>query len=145
MKDPSCIFCGIISGAVDACRIYEDDRVAVFLDKTPLFPGHCLVCPKEHHELLTELPSDLLVAVFGVAHQIARAVERGLGADGTFIALNNRVSQSVPHVHVHVVPRSKGDGMKGFFWPRRPYRDKTQMLETQRAIQSALTYGRSPV
>lgn len=144
MTDASCIFCKIIARTVDACHVYEDAQVSVFLDNTPLFPGHCLVCPKEHHELMTEMPAELLAPVFGVAQLVARALERGLGAEGSFVAVNNRVSQSVPHLHVHVIPRRRRDGMKGFFWPRRPYRDREEMLETQRAIESALTYLRSP-
>jgi histidine triad (HIT) family protein len=139
VKDASCIFCKIIERTVDACHVYDDEKVSVFLDNTPLFPGHCLVCPKEHHELMTELPAELLVPVFGVAQLVARALERGLGAEGSFIAVNNKVSQSVPHLHVHVIPRRRRDGMKGFFWPRRPYRDENEMLETQQAIQAALT------
>jgi histidine triad (HIT) family protein len=93
---------------------------------------------------MTELPSELLAPIFGVVQLIGRALEHGLGAEGSFVAVNNRISQSVPHLHVHVIPRRRGDGMKGFFWPRRPYRDKSEMLETQRAIQAALTYLRSP-
>jgi histidine triad (HIT) family protein len=138
------VFCKIIARDVDACHVYEDEHVSVFLDNTPLFPGHCLVCPKQHHELMTDLPQNLLVPVFSVAQLIGRALERGLGAEGSFIAVNNRVSQSVPHLHVHVIPRRRGDGMKGFFWPRRPYRDRDDMLRTQQAIESALTYFRSP-
>lgn len=140
MRNASCIFCRIIAGEIDACRVYEDERVLVFLDNSPLFAGHCLVCPKEHHELLTEIPEELLGPVFSTARLIARAVERGLGAEGAFVAVNNRVSQSVPHLHVHVIPRRRGDGMKGFFWPRRPYRDRAEMIATQQAIESALTY-----
>jgi histidine triad (HIT) family protein len=140
MSHPSCIFCRIVAGDVDACRVYEDDRVLVFLDNSPLFAGHCLVCPKEHHELFTDLPDDLVPSVFGTARLISRALEHGLKAEGAFVALNNRISQSVPHLHVHVIPRRRGDGMKGFFWPRRPYRDRNEMLETEQAIRSALTY-----
>ncbi len=143
MRNPACIFCRIVAGETDACRVYEDDRVLVFLDNTPLFAGHCLVCPKDHHELLTELPEELLGPVFGTAKLIARAVEHGLGAEGSFVAVNNRISQSVPHLHVHVVPRRRGDGMKGFFWPRHPYRDRAEMLAAGQAIESALTYLRS--
>ena len=138
MTDPSCIFCRIIAGEVDACRVYENEQVVVFLDSGPLFPGHCLVCPRQHHELMTELPADLLEPVFGTAQVVARALEKGLGAEGAFVAVNNRVSQSVPHLHVHVIPRRKGDGMKGFFWPRRPYRDREHMAATAAAISAAI-------
>ena len=140
MRDYSCVFCRIAAGEVDAFRVHEDERLIVFLDSTPLFPGHCLVCPKEHHELFTEFPPDFFQPLFAVAQLIARALEHGLGAEGSFIAVNNRISQSVPHLHVHVIPRKKGDGMKGFFWPRRPYRDREHALETRDAIRSALTY-----
>jgi histidine triad (HIT) family protein len=140
MRDPSCVFCRIIAGEIEAYRIHEDERLVVFLDSGPLFPGHCLVCPKEHHELFTEFPAELLQPLFSTAQLVGKAVERGLGAEGSFIAVNNRISQSVPHLHVHVIPRSKGDGMKGFFWPRRPYRDREHAVEIQNALRSALTY-----
>jgi histidine triad (HIT) family protein len=138
--DPSCVFCRIVAGEVEASRIYEDDHVLVFLDNTPLFAGHCLVCPKRHQVLLTDMPDDLIGPVFRTARLIARAVEHGLGAEGSFVALNNRVSQSVPHLHVHVIPRRRGDGMKGFFWPRRPYRSRDEMQETQRTLAAAVNY-----
>jgi histidine triad (HIT) family protein len=110
----------------------------VFLDKDPLFPGHCLVCPKEHHVLLTELPDELLAPVLGTARLVARALEPALGAEGSFVALNNRISQSVLHLHMHVIPRRRGDGLKGFFWPRRPYRDKEHLAETQDKVAAAI-------
>ena len=138
MKRADCVFCKIIAGEVPAAAVYENEQVLVFLDTSPLFPGHCLVCPKRHHELLTELPDDLLVPVLGTARLLARAVEEGLGAEGSFVALNNRVSQSVPHLHMHVIPRRRGDGMKGFFWPRRPYRDREHMSEVQEKLQAAI-------
>jgi histidine triad (HIT) family protein len=136
----ACVFCRIVAGEIDANRVYEDDDVIVFLDTGPLFPGHCLVCPKQHHELFTDSPPEMLQRLFSTAQLIGKAVERGLGAEGCFIAVNNRVSQSVPHLHVHVIPRSKGDGMKGFFWPRRPYRDRQHASDTEEAIRSAITY-----
>jgi histidine triad (HIT) family protein len=136
----ACVFCRIVVGEIDAYKVHEDERVVVFLDSGPLFPGHCLVCPKEHHELFTEAPPGTLATVFDTAQLVARAVEHGLGAEGAFVAVNNRVSQSVPHLHVHVIPRKRGDGMKGFFWPRRPYRDREHALETQSALRSAITY-----
>lgn len=145
MSASGCVFCRIVAGEVDAARIHEDENTIVFLDNGPLFPGHCLVCPKEHFDTLPDVPSELLVPLFSTAQLIARAVEKALGAEGSFVAINNKVSQSVPHLHVHVIPRRRGDGMKGFFWPRRPYRDQEHILETQRALQSALTYLRSDV
>ena len=99
----------------------DTDAIVAFLDHRPLFPGHCLVIPREHVETLGDLPGPLTAPLFDAAAAVARALEGGLGADGTFVAINNRVSQSVPHLHVHVVPRTKGDGLRGFFWPRTKY------------------------
>lgn len=105
-----------------------------FLDHRPLFPGHCLLVPRDHHETLVDLPAALIDPLFRNARLLARAVERGLQADGSFVALNNRVSQSVPHLHVHVVPRRYKDGLKGFFWPRQSYADR----ETPEKMQANL-------
>lgn len=138
-----CVFCRIVAGETDAFRVYEDESAIVFLDHTPMFAGHCLVCPKQHYETLMDVPAGTAGALMAVTQLIARAVELGLKAEGSLIAVNNRISQSVPHVHVHVIPRRRGDGLKGFFWPRRPYRDRSQAMETQMAIQSAVTYLRS--
>lgn len=143
MPSAQCIFCRIIAGEIEAARVYENDRVIVFLDNTPLFPGHCLVCPKEHYETLMDVPQDQLEGLFATAQTVARAVEAGLGAEGSFIAINNKVSQTVPHFHVHVVPRRRGDGLKGFFWPRRKYRDSEEMAETQQILQRAIKSERS--
>jgi len=140
MGEPNCVFCRIIAGEVDALRIHEDDRVLVFLDSGPLFPGHCLVCPKQHIHTLPDVPADLLTPLFSTVQLICSAVERAMNAEGSFVAVNNKISQSVPHLHVHVIPRTKGDGMKGFFWPRRPYRDRDHMIETQQALRAAVTY-----
>ena len=145
MADADCIFCRIIAGEIPAYTIYEDDATMVFLDSGPLFPGHCLVCPKEHYNTLPEVPPPMLVPLFSTAQLIARAVEHGLSAEGSFIAVNNKISQSVPHLHVHVIPRRRGDGMKGFFWPRRPYRDQQHAEETQQALIAAVTYLRNHV
>jgi histidine triad (HIT) family protein len=134
----SCVFCRIVAGEIKAYRVYEDDHVIAFLDASPLFPGHCLVSPKEHVDTLMDLPSTLTVPLFDTAKRIAKAVESGLGADGSFVAINNKVSQSVPHLHVHVVPRRRKDGLKGFFWPRNPYRDEQEMEETRRKLADAL-------
>lgn len=138
MSESSCVFCKIIAGQVEAHMIYEDDETIVFLDKGPLFAGHCLVCPRQHFETLTDIPSGMLLPVFRTAQLIAGAVEKGLNAEGSFVAINNKISQSVPHLHVHVIPRRRKDGMKGFFWPRRPYRDSEEILATQAALRSAL-------
>src|SRR3954452_4915511 len=139
MTSYSCIFCRIIAGEAEANRIHEDENTVVFLDNGPLYPGHCLVCPKEHFDTLPDVPPDLLTPLFSTAQLIARAVEKALGAEGSFVAINNKVSQSVPHLHVHVIPRRRGDGMKGFFWPRRPYRDNTEAAETAETLRLAIS------
>lgn len=143
MGTDTCVFCRIVAGEMDAYRIFEDDHTVTFLDNGPLFAGHCLVCPKQHYETLMDVPQHLLTPLFSHTQLIARAVEHGLGAGGSLIAVNNRISQSVPHLHVHVIPRKRGDGLKGFFWPRRPYRTPDEAAETQRLLQSAITYLRS--
>jgi len=134
----SCTFCRIVAGEIPAARIFEDTHAVAFLDHRPLFAGHCLLVPKTHFETLQELPSDLACRLFAHARRLSAAVEDGLGAEGAFVAVNNRVSQSVPHVHIHVVPRRKGDGLKGFFWPRRKYRDDAEMEQTRAALEKAI-------
>jgi histidine triad (HIT) family protein len=116
-----CLFCQIVAGAVPSTVVLDEADVVGFLDIRPVFPGHVLVVPREHHETLTDLPTGMLEPLFAAAQRVAAAVTAGLGAQGTFVAMNNRVSQSVPHLHVHVVPRTKGDGLRGFFWPRVKY------------------------
>ena len=110
-----------------------------FLDHRPVFPGHCLLVPKDHHETLADLPDKLIAPLFHNAQLLARAVEAGLQAHGTFVAMNNRVSQSVPHLHVHVVPRRRKDGLKGFFWPRQPYKNDEEIRLVREAIRQALS------
>jgi histidine triad (HIT) family protein len=134
----SCLFCGIVNGEVDASVVFDDDISVAFLDHRPLFPGHCLLAPKKHFETLSDLPLDLVGPFFRNVQLLARAVEVALEAEGSFVAMNNRVSQSVPHLHVHIVPRRKKDGLKGFFWPRNKYRNEQELLEVQRSIQSAI-------
>ena len=109
-----------------------------FLDHRPLFLGHTLLVPRQHVETLTELPAALLAPLFGTAQLLARAVEEGMKAQGTFVAMNNKVSQSVPHLHVHVIPRNKKDGMRGFFWPRQQYKDDSDIQAVQEAIMAAV-------
>jgi histidine triad (HIT) family protein len=121
--DGPCPFCAIARGAQPDYVVAQDEHTVTFLDHRPLFPGHCLVVPRRHIEVLPDLPDELLAPLLAATRLAARAVEAGLAAQGTFIAMNNRVSQSVPHLHAHVVPRTKGDGLKGFFWPRTPYPD----------------------
>ena len=138
MRDDNCLFCRIVSGEVPATVVYEDDVSFAFLDHRPLFPGHTLLVPREHVETLGELPASQVEPYFKAAQLLARAVESGLEAEGTFVAMNNRVSQSVPHLHVHVVPRRRKDGLKGFFWPRTKYKDEEEMNLVQRKIATAL-------
>jgi len=138
MSPSSCVFCKIISGELKAQIVYEDDKIIAFLDAGPIFGGHTLVSPKQHYVTLMDLPPKMLEPLFSVAQVICRAVEKGLGAEGSFVAINNKISQSVPHLHVHVIPRRPKDGMKGFFWPRRPYKDQQEMETTAEAIRKAI-------
>lgn len=117
----SCIFCQIIAGDLPANVVFEDDETIAFLDISPLFAGHTLVVPKEHHVTLADLPADQVEPLFSRVRHLSAVMPAALGAEGTFVAMNNIVSQSVPHLHVHVAPRRKGDGLRGFFWPRTKY------------------------
>jgi histidine triad (HIT) family protein len=123
--------------------VFEDAVSLVFLDHRPLFPGHSLLVPKNHYETLNDLPAELIEPLFSNARLMARAVEQAMGAEGTFIAINNRISQGVPHLHIHIVPRRKKDGLKGFFWPRNPYKDEAELLKTRKAIQKAVAHIQS--
>ena len=134
----NCLFCGIVNGEVSASIVFEDEISTAFLDHRPLFPGHCLLVPKEHFETLADLPVELVGPFFQNAQLLTLAVEVALEAEGSFVAMNNRVSQSVPHLHVHVVPRRRKDGLKGFFWPRNKYIDQAEMLGVQKLIQTAI-------
>jgi histidine triad (HIT) family protein len=136
--DPACKFCQIVARELETYIVFEDDVSLAFLDNRPLFTGHTLLVPKQHYETLGDLPPALIAPFFANVQLLAGAVERGMQAEGSFVAINNRVSQSVPHLHVHIVPRRKKDGLRGFFWPRQNHPDETQMLEAQRAIQRAL-------
>jgi histidine triad (HIT) family protein len=142
---PNCTFCRIASGAVAAAVVFETPKCLAFLDHRPLFPGHCLVIPRVHHELLIDLPDPVAAELFAHARRLSAVMEDALGAEGAFVAINNRVSQSVPHVHIHVVPRRKGDGLKGFFWPRRPYRDDAEMEAVRAELSAALQRAPNPV
>jgi histidine triad (HIT) family protein len=133
-----CVFCQIIHGDEPSYHVFEDEASLAFLDRRPLFPGHCLLVPKCHYETLGDLPLALIAPLFTNAQLLARAVEHGLAAHGSFIAINNRVSQSVPHLHIHIVPRRRKDGLKGFFWPRYPYQDQASLLKIQQALRAAL-------
>lgn len=137
-KSATCIFCSIVRGEAEAHVVYGDDHVLAFLDKTPLFIGHVLVVPRHHVVTLPELDAASTAPLFARVQLLAAAVPAALGAEGSFVAMNNIVSQSVPHLHVHVVPRSKGDGLRGFFWPRQRYRDSEHMRETASLIERTL-------
>jgi histidine triad (HIT) family protein len=133
-----CLFCRIAAGTTGAAIAFEDEHSLAFLDHRPLFRGHCLLIPRAHHETLADLPDGLVAPLFGNARMLCTAVEEALGAHGSFVAVNNRVSQSVPHLHIHVVPRRKGDGLKGFFWPRQKYLDDADMEQTRLAVHNAI-------
>jgi histidine triad (HIT) family protein len=135
-----CAFCAIVGGS-DAHLVLDDEECLAFLDHRPVFPGHCLLVPREHFETLVDLPPDRVAPLFLRARALAAAVEAGMEADGTFVAINNRVSQSVPHLHIHVVPRRKKDGLRGFFWPRRRYESPETMRDAQAKIRAALESG----
>ncbi|MBW3591645.1 MAG: HIT family protein [Actinobacteria bacterium] len=133
----SCTFCSIVAGELDARTVWESEHCLAFLDRRPVFPGHTLVVPKEHVDTLVELPDRLLTPLMGDARLLAAAMKQGLHAHGTFVAINNEVSQSVPHIHVHVVPRRFKDGLRGFFWPRQRYEDEAHEKQVQEAIARA--------
>lgn len=136
----ACVFCRIASGELPGNVVYRDDRIVAFLDRSPLFLGHTLVVPIAHVATLDDLPTELVGPLFEVVRRTSIAVQRALGADGSFVAANTRVSQTVPHVHVHVVPRNEGDG---FFsprpiWKRRPYGSEAEAAEYAGRIRTAL-------
>jgi histidine triad (HIT) family protein len=133
-----CIFCEIAGGVLPAQVVFEDCHSIGFLDTRPLFPGHVLLIPRDHIETMADLPAELTGPLFSNARKIARVMESALGAEGSFVAVNNRVSQSVPHLHIHVVPRRKGDGLKGFFWPRRKYQSEAEMESVAEMLRSGL-------
>ena len=132
-----CRFCNIVTKKVPAEIVLDDEDVVGFLDIRPVFKGHTLLVPREHVDTLLELPGPLVVPFFTTAQRVAAAMTTALGAQGTFVAMNNVVSQSVPHLHVHVVPRTKGDGLRGFFWPRTKYADN-EAAEYGERLRSAL-------
>jgi histidine triad (HIT) family protein len=140
----ACIFCDIAAGRIPAATVLESDRFVAFLDHRPLFPGHCLLIPRAHIPTLPDLPPADTGPLFAQAARLCTAVEQATGAQGTFVAINNRISQSVPHLHVHIVPRRHKDGLKGFFWPRRKYEDDEELETTRAAIQRAVEHLDSP-
>jgi histidine triad (HIT) family protein len=135
----NCIFCKIVARDLQAFLVFEDHISLAFLDHRPLFAGHCLLVPKGHYETLADLPTKLIGLFFENAQLLARAVETALQAQGSFVAMNNKISQSVPHLHIHIVPRRKGDGLKGFFWPRTKYANESDMVNVQINIKTELS------
>jgi histidine triad (HIT) family protein len=133
-----CLFCSIVRGDTPAHRVHESDASVAFLDVRPVFVGHVLVVPRRHVVTLGDAPADLIGPFFADVLHVTRAVEAGMGADGSFVAMNNIVSQSVPHLHVHVVPRRRKDGLRGFFWPRQSYDGDAAMAEVAARIRSAV-------
>jgi len=133
-----CLFCRIVSGEVAAPIVFEDEVSVGFLDHRPLFPGHTLLVPREHVETLADLPDGLLEPYFRNVRMLSVAIPEAMGAQGTFVAANNIVSQSVPHLHFHVVPRVRKDGLRGFFWPRQKYRDDEHAAEVAAKVREAI-------
>lgn len=138
MPAKPCVFCAIVNGEQSAEMILETESVIAFLDHRPLFRGHTLLVPRQHVLLLSDLPSELVPEFFRTAQRLERAVEDGLGADGSMILMNNVVSQSVPHLHLHVIPRSKGDGLRFWLGPRHPYDDAHPAAAYAGKIRAAL-------
>jgi len=133
-----CLFCAIIAGETPANIVLDEPDVVAFLDIRPVFKGHTLLAPRSHVETLTDLPDRLFGPVMSATQRLAAAVKTVLGAQGSFVAVNNTVSQSVPHLHVHVVPRTKGDGQRGFFWPRTRYADDDEAERYAESLRRAL-------
>jgi histidine triad (HIT) family protein len=136
--DPDCRFCRIVAGDEPSHVVFEDDRTLAFLDNRPLFPGHALLVPREHYETLGELPDQLVSPLFESARLLSVAIPKAMRKPGSFVAMNNVVSQSVPHLHVHVVPRKQKDGLRGFFWPRTKYESEDQMREVAERVRKAV-------
>ena len=134
-EHPDCRFCAIAAGAEPSEIVLEDERFLAFLDNRPLFPGHSLLIPRAHHETLAELPDELVGPLFADARLLSRAIPEAVGKPGSFVALNNVVSQSVPHLHVHIVPRRPKDGLRGFSWPRQNYEDEAHAKRTAAAVR----------
>ena len=133
-----CLFCRVVAGDVGAHVVLDEPASVAFLDHRPLFPGHCLLVPRIHHETLVDLPEPLVAPLFEAARRLAGAVESAMGAEGSFVAINNRVSQSVAHLHVHVVPRRRKDGLRGFFWPRGRYASDEEAAGVAERVRAAL-------
>ena len=133
-----CLFCSIVAGEMEAEIVFDDDLSIGFLDHRPVFKGHTLLVPRRHFETLADLPEELVGGLFSNVRTLSKAVPAALGSDGSFVAINNKISQSVPHLHVHVVPRRKKDGLRGFFWPRQKYADDADRKSYADAIRNEL-------
>ena len=138
MSPKACVFCEIVAGRTPAHRVLEDERFVAFLDTRPLFHGHVLLVPREHHEAVWDLPDELTAPLLRRVQTLSVAVREAMDAAGVFNAVNNVVSQSVPHLHVHVVPRNRKDGLRGFFWPRTTYGSDDEAAQVAERIRSAL-------
>jgi histidine triad (HIT) family protein len=138
VASPDCAFCRIVAGEADVHVVFEDEVSLGFLDNRPLFPGHTLLVPREHHEAIWDLPDGLIEPLFANTRLLASAVREAMGAQGAFIAANNVVSQSVPHLHLHVVPRNRKDGLRGFFWPRGKYASDEEAAAAAEAVRAAV-------
>lgn len=138
MTDQPCVIDLIVNKKNEAYIVFEDEHFIAFLDHRPLFPGHTLLGPKTHIGTLYDLPEALIHPLFILTQRLGKAVEKGMKATGSFIAMNNIVSQSIPHLHIHIVPRNKGDGLKGFFWPRTKYENEEHMVKTRDNIKHYL-------
>jgi histidine triad (HIT) family protein len=136
--DPDCRFCAIVAGGEGGHVVFEDELSLAFLDHRPLFPGHSLLVPRRHLETIWDLSDELTTRLFVNARLLSAAIRTAMDAQGAFIAVNNVVSQSVPHLHVHLVPRNRKDGLRGFFWPRTKYQDEAHMRRTAEAIRAAV-------
>lgn len=136
--DPTCTFCRIVAGDLPAHVVLDEAGGFAFLDVRPLFPGHSLLVPRAHHVTLPDLPPAEVAPLFGAAQRLALAVQAATGAAGTFVAMNNGVSQSVPHLHVHLVPRRPKDGLRGFFWPRQRYGSEEEAAAVAVAVREAV-------
>jgi histidine triad (HIT) family protein len=141
----TCAFCQIVAGTAGAHVVFQDEFALAFLDHRPLLPGHCLLVPRTHVATFVDLPSALIAPLFGAAQLLARAVEEGLAADGSFVAINIRISQSVPHLHIHVVPRWRTDGLfaRGFIWKRQPYASDAAMAQVADSVRASVARLRS--
>jgi histidine triad (HIT) family protein len=133
-----CAFCRVIAGSEPGSIVFEDEISVAFLDNRPLFPGHSLLVPRDHLETFWDLPADLIGPLFTNAQLLSAAIRDAMESQGAFVAANNVVSQSVPHFHVHIVPRNRKDGLRGFFWPRRKYKSDEEMAAVAETLRGTI-------